>query len=126
MDNSKAHSHAATMAQYAQDAAASPEPWLNWQFQMRAGYSWLDLGTHPRWDESTQYRRKPVLIERFIPVHRLPAGALVLTEAKISREYALDDTYNGRFAHEKQVGVLRVQINPDTLTLVQASLEKLP
>ena len=68
---------------------------------------------------------KPDPIQRFIPVHRMPAGSLVMTEAKTDRRYAIDDAYNGRGKSEKQVGVLCVEIDPDTLELVSASVEKL-
>lgn len=68
---------------------------------------------------------QPDPIRRFIPVHRMPAGSLVMAEAKTDRRYAIDDTYNGRGKSEKQVGVLCVEIDPDTLELVSASVEKL-
>lgn len=67
---------------------------------------------------------QPEPIRRFIPVHRMPAGSLVMTEAKVDRSYAVDDTYNGRGKSEKQVGVLCVEIDPDTLELVSAKLER--
>lgn len=70
-------------------------------------------------------RVEPEPIQRFIPVHKMPAGSLVMTEAKTERCHAIDDAYNGRGKHERQVGVLHVQIDPDTLELVGASLEKL-
>ena len=67
---------------------------------------------------------KPDPIQRFIPVHQMPAGSLVMTEAKTDRRYAIDDAYNGRCKSEKQVGVLHVEIDPETLELVSAKLER--
>lgn len=67
---------------------------------------------------------QPEPIQRFIPVHRMPAGSLVMTEAKTDRRYAIDDAYNGRGKSEKQVGVLCVKIDPDTLELVSAKMER--
>lgn len=67
---------------------------------------------------------KPDPIQRFIPVHQMPAGSLVMTEAKTDRRYAIDDAYNGRGKSEKQVGVLHVEIDPETLELVSAKMER--
>jgi hypothetical protein len=74
---------------------------------------------------SAHLRVKPIVVNRFIPVHRMPGGSIVMTEAKCERKYATDDAYNGRDPSEKQVGVIHAQIDSETLELVSASMEKL-
>ena len=70
-------------------------------------------------------RVKPRVVSRFIPVHRMSGGSIVMTEAKRGYNDAVDDAYNGRGPSEKQVGVIHVQLDPETLELVSASMEKL-
>ena len=70
-------------------------------------------------------RVKPRVVNRFIPVHCMPGGSIVMTEAKCERKYATDDAYNAARAWVKQVGVIHVQLDPETLELVSASMEKL-
>ena len=53
----KAHPHAELMAQYAEDAKKTDRPWELWE--VRADKVWLHLLTHPRWEASEEYRRKP-------------------------------------------------------------------
>lgn len=52
-----AHKHAELMAQYAQDARETNEPWERWQ--VNEGDGWIDCCHHPCWWESFDYRRKP-------------------------------------------------------------------
>ena len=122
-DMTTSHKHAEAMLAYARDAAETSTPWERWDYHN--GSVWLPLGDHPKWHHDFEYRRKPASIERFIPVLRMGAGTLVLTEAKTDRKYAVDDQYNGRGPSEKQAGVLHVKIHPETLELVSATLEKL-
>ncbi len=64
-----AHKHAAAMALYAQDAAETEAPWLRWECK-GTGPCWLDLGEHPAWHFTWDYRRKPRTIrigERDVP-----------------------------------------------------------
>lgn len=52
----KAHKHAERMGKYAGDARQTQEPWKRWQVKL--GDNWVDLDTHPAWDEGAEYRRK--------------------------------------------------------------------
>lgn len=59
-----AHKHAHLMMLYAKDALESDEPWENWEFRDPAttlgkAQYWLELGTHPEWIDTFEYRRKP-------------------------------------------------------------------
>ena len=74
---------------------------------------------------SSYVRVKPPLVERFIPVHRMPGGGIFMPESKCGRKFAIDDAYNCRNPMDKLVGVLHVQLDPETLELVSASMEKL-
>lgn len=61
-----AHVHAELMAQYAEDAKETPEPWCRWEYRTR-GKIWADLSHNPRWDEATIYRRKIVIYSSSLP-----------------------------------------------------------
>ena len=56
------HKHAELMMQYAQDAMATSEPWLNWQAYNTNYRKWNDCTIHPKWYEAIEYRRKPKMI----------------------------------------------------------------
>lgn len=68
---------------------------------------------------------RPDTIKRCIPVLKMPAGSVVLTSAVTERESALDKRYNGQGPGEELAGILHVEIEPDSLRLVKAELEKL-
>lgn len=53
--------HAELMKQYAQDWAATDEPWTLWQFRDMDSIVtiWMDLEAHPKWSQNAEYRRKP-------------------------------------------------------------------
>lgn len=53
------HPHAALMAQYAEDATQTEQPWLLWEFQSEETARWKSLLTHPGWSRGVQYRRRP-------------------------------------------------------------------
>ena len=53
-----AHKHAHLMAQYAQDAAETDEPWERWETAI-SGNKWCSLPGNPIWGEHAEYRRKP-------------------------------------------------------------------
>lgn len=55
------HLHAELMAQYAEDAKTSMEPWTLWEF--RKNDIWLDLQGHPLWNPFLKYRRKRDVIK---------------------------------------------------------------
>lgn len=52
------HIHAELMAQYAEDAKTTDEPWEFWQVRTKNGI-WFPLFINPTWDKFQQYRRKP-------------------------------------------------------------------
>lgn len=54
---SEQHIHYNNMQLFLKDAAVSETPWIHWQFLSYRG--WEDLSACPRWDEKTEYRRKP-------------------------------------------------------------------
>lgn len=62
---SKGHIHADLMAQYAEDAANSPMPWLKWQIYIDQTKSWTTLNGNPSWSTASKYRRTPEYREVF-------------------------------------------------------------
>jgi len=74
------HMHAELMAQYAQDAMETDEPWERWEFR-DFDVDWSDCRGHPSWMEHRQYRRKPQTITRTItypePLTELPKDRAV-------------------------------------------------
>lgn len=93
------------------------------------GYAWKDLdgpggNCAPGWADTHEYRVKPSNVVRFIPVITLPAGAIVLGEGKVCKVSASDHYEGGAQRFERIRRVLRVEINPDTLELVSATMEE--
>lgn len=68
---------------------------------------------------------RPDTIKRYIPVMRMPAGSIVLTSAVTYRESAMSKFYNGQMEGDTLAGILHVEIEPVSLKLVHAELEKL-
>lgn len=67
-----AHKHAASMMQYAQDAAETDRPWERWEYSDTSTLNqhgekirddWYDCGDNPGWHPNVQYRRKPEIIK---------------------------------------------------------------
>ncbi len=50
------HKHAELMAQYAADAMTTDKPWELWE---STAADWFELKSHPAWNETHEYRRKP-------------------------------------------------------------------
>lgn len=63
-------------------------------------------------------------IQRFIPVIRMPAGTIYISEGKCDKNAAYDPGFNGTSTGDKLAGVLCVEIDPDTLELVSVKMEK--
>lgn len=63
------HVHAASMAEYAKDAAECAKPWTLWQSRCHGGLTngnkseWLSINCHPLWREHMEYRRIPKTIK---------------------------------------------------------------
>ena len=58
-----AHPHAASMLQYAQDAAETDKPWQRWEVKTPTSNSWTIIVGHPQWLKVCDYRRKPRTIK---------------------------------------------------------------
>jgi hypothetical protein len=56
------------MLQYAQDAQETDTPWQRWEVESLE--RWETIHTHPMWNLSTRYRRKPRTIR--IGEHEVP------------------------------------------------------
>lgn len=63
------HIHAATMAEYAKDAAETDKPWERWEFSYK-NQEYESLNNHPIWMTDNKYRRKPKVI--LINGHEVP------------------------------------------------------
>ena len=71
-----------------------------------------------------RYRVKPDTVHRFVPVFKMPAGSIYMNEGKIDLESAKNPDLNGKAPLETLAGVLRVEIEPDTMTLVKVEMVK--
>lgn len=99
-----AHKHAALMALYAQDAAETPEPWLRWQVYEPHMPGFATMVTHPSWQISNEYRRKPKTIRigefdvpeplRERPNDRTPLFLVYPTSTSILCGHVSTITYN--------------------------------
>ena len=63
------HVHAASMAEYAKDAAETDMPWERWEFSCK-NKEYSSLQSHPLWHADVKYRRKPKVI--LINGHEVP------------------------------------------------------
>ena len=83
------HIHAATMAEYAEDAKKYNKPWEMWQ--LGDGFTWCDCTTHPCWAIAHVYRRKPRTLAYTItipePLWEAPGVEEVYYVAAPEREY---------------------------------------
>jgi hypothetical protein len=108
---SKPHPHAAVIKAWADGA----------KVQIRVQGSWVDANINEVIGDCMWHltvRVKPENEVRFIPVIKTPAQGMVLQVAKRSHKEAVD-------AHQCNsglVGVLRIEINPETMQLVSATL----
>lgn len=87
------------------------------------GYLWKDID-RPTFREECEYRVKPSNVVRFCPVFTMPAGTVVVGEGKVCHHSACDSYENEASRYGSLRGVLRIEINPDTLELVSATMEK--
>ena len=65
---------------------------------------------------------QPDTVHRFVPVLKMPAGTIYMAEGKIDLESAKDPAYSGKAWSDKLAGVLHVEIEPTTMTLVKVEL----
>ena len=67
---------------------------------------------------------QPDTVHRFVPVFKMPAGSVYMSEAKVDLESAKDPAHNGKTQSDKLAGVLHVEIEPTTMTLVKVEMVK--
>ena len=67
---------------------------------------------------------KPETVHRFVPVFKMPAGSVYMSEAKVDLESAKNPGFNGKAPFDKLAGVLHVEIEPTTMTLVKVEMVK--
>ena len=79
---------------------------------------WSDAGT-PLWRPLNTYRVKPTNVVRWLPVMQMPAKSVVVGWGVTSKDCVGSQTD----AATELKAVLRVEINPDTLELVSATME---
>lgn len=88
------------------------------QYRYSPNHTWEDV-SDPRWTKDGEYRAKPTNVVRFLPVMQMPAKSVVVGWGVTSKEYAGSQTD----AATELKAVLRIEINPDTLELVSATVE---
>ena len=74
--------------------------------------------------QPTSLKIKPETVHRFVPVFKMPAGSVYMSEAKVDLESAKNPGFNGKAPFDNLAGVLHVEIEPDTMTLVKAEMVK--
>ena len=74
--------------------------------------------------QPTSLAIKPAPVHRFMPVFKMPAGSIYISEGKIDLESAKNPDFNGKTQGDKLAGVLHVEIEPDTMTLVKVEMVK--
>ena len=75
--------------------------------------------------QPTSLKVKPDTVHRFIPVLKMPAGSIYMAEGKIVLERAKDPAHNGKAPFDNALaGVLHVEIEPATMTLVKVEMVK--
>ena len=70
------------------------------------------------------YRIRPDTVHRFVPVFKMPAGSIYMAEGKIDFASAVNPDLNGMRSCDKLAGVLHVEIEPATMTLVKVEMVK--
>ena len=84
-------------------------------------YSSQDL-LHAIARQPTSLKIKPDTVHRFVPVFKMPAGSIYIAEGKIDLESAKNPTFNGKTQSDTLAGVLHVEIEPTTMTLVKVEM----
>ena len=74
--------------------------------------------------QPTSLKIKPETVHRFVPVFKMPAGSVYMSEAKVDLESAKNPGFNGKAPFDKLAGVLHVEIEPTTMTLVKVEMVK--
>ena len=74
--------------------------------------------------QPTSLKIKPDTVHRFVPVFKMPAGSIYMAEGKIDLESAKNPDLNGQEWSDTLAGVLHVEIEPTTMTLVGVKMVK--
>ena len=74
--------------------------------------------------QPTSLKVKPETVHRFVPVFKMPAGSVYMSEAKVDLESAKNPGFNGKAPFDNLAGVLHVEIEPATMTLVKVEMVK--
>ena len=74
--------------------------------------------------QPTSLKIKPETVHRFVPVFKMPAGSIYMAEGQIDLENAKNPSINGKARFDTLAGVLHVEIEPDTMTLVKVEMVK--
>lgn len=78
-----------------------------------------------RLGEGLPVKVRPETQTRYIPIHRMPAGSVVMTNAVVDMGSVKSDAYNGRIAGETLAGAIELEFIPETLELVKVKLHKI-
>ena len=74
--------------------------------------------------QPTSLKVKPETVHRFVPVFKMPAGSVYMSEAKVDLESAKYPGFNGKAPFDNLTGVLHVEIEPATMTPVKVEMVK--
>ena len=74
--------------------------------------------------QPTSLKIKPETVHRFVPVFKMPDGSVYMNEATFDLESAKDPALNGKAPLETLAGVLHVEIEPTTMTIVKVEMVK--
>ena len=74
--------------------------------------------------QPTSLKIKPDTVHRFVPVFKMPAGSVYMSEAKVDLESAKNPGFNGKTQSDTLAGVLHVEIEPTTMKLVKVEMVK--
>lgn len=88
---------------YAQDSNKSKKAWMKWHKKEPGSESWVDLTTHPEWNDETKYQRKPDTINingMTLPDTRINQTALLVgdkyfVESPAEREFFEEVIFDG-------------------------------
>lgn len=88
------------------------------QYYRKEDGEWLDVA-YPNWSPYCRYRIKLANVVRWLPVALAPDKTVVVGFGVTSKDFVHSQTD----AATELKAVLRIEINPDTLELVSATME---
>lgn len=107
----KPHKHAEVIKAWADGAQI--------QYRFSPNHPWEDIDD-PIWIPDDEYRVKPANVVRYLSVMQMPAKSVAVGWGVASKDCAGNQT-NAALELKR---VLRIELNPDTLELVSATMEK--